>query len=259
MSKKAIFEEAPISRRKALTDAGMILGATALAMLPAAAGGQQHSKNENAKQPRFPWGYKKIDPEKAGQIAYEKYFKGECSFAAASGILIPLQEEIGEPYSSLPLDAFKFGHSGVVGWGTTCGTLIGAGIATAFIAGENGEQILNEVIKWYTNTSLPNFKPSNPKATIHTESVSHSPLCHISVGRWMKKARVTDYRSDPRKERCARLAGRVAKQTVIILNKWADGNLGKITKSHSAIAAFGLPAQNNCSDCHKQAAPSFAK
>ncbi|MGD8922266.1 MAG: C-GCAxxG-C-C family (seleno)protein [Candidatus Zixiibacteriota bacterium] len=257
MPKEVSFKKGPVSRRKVLTDAGLFLGATALAVLPAAAGGQLFAQEKTGKKSTFPWGYKKIDPEKAGQIAYEKYFEGECSYATASGILIPLQQEIGEPYSSLPLKAFRFGHSGVVGWGTTCGTLIGAGIATAFIAGDDGEQMLNEVMQWYTDTSLPKFEPSNPKATIHTESVSHSPLCHISVGRWMEKAGVTDYRSAPRKERCARLAGRVAKQTAIILNKWAEGKLGKPKASH--IATYGLPAQNNCTDCHSQNIPSLKK
>jgi hypothetical protein len=104
---------------------------------------------------KWPWGYKKIDPSKAAKIAYEKYYEGACCYGVVNGILVPLQEEIGEPYTSLPLEAFRFGHSGVVGWGTTCGTLIGVGIATGFIAGKTGEEILNKVINWYVETPLP--------------------------------------------------------------------------------------------------------
>jgi hypothetical protein len=252
MAKETIFNETPMSRRKVLTGAGILLGASAMAAVPGS-----KLLSQKGQGSKFPWGYKKIDPDKAGQIAYEKYFEGECSFATVSGILIPLQKEIGEPYVSLPLDAFKWGHSGVVGWGTTCGTLIGAGIALGLIAGDHGEQMLNELMQWYTVTDLPDFKPTNPKTDIHTESESQSPLCHISVGRWMAKANVGDFKSAKRRERCARLAGSVAKKTVLILNEWAEGKLGKPQESH--IAVYGLPAQNNCTDCHHQNIPSLGK
>jgi hypothetical protein len=247
-------EETKFSRRSVLAGAGKLLAGTAgLAMVSTA--GQGLLSKINAKEaPKWPWGYKKIDPARAAQIAYDKYYEGACCYGVVCGILIPLQDEIGEPYASLPLDAFRFGHSGVVGWGTTCGTLIGAGIATGFIAGETGEEILNKVIGWYCVTSLPNYNPVSPKSNIKNTSKSDSPLCHISAGRWMKKEGVA-FDSAPRKERCARLAANVATKAVSFLNEWAEGKMGVVPESQ--IKLCSIPAQNNCTDCHGRNVPSI--
>jgi hypothetical protein len=237
---KKVKEE--FSRRELLAGTGKIaLGAAALT-----AGGGLASMAE-AKGAKYPWPYKKVDPERAARIAYENWYKGYCCYATASGILVPLQESVGEPYTSLPLEAFVFGHGGVVGWGTLCGTLTGAGLATSFAAGKTGEKILNDVIYWYTATELPNFRPASPKATFKNINKSDSPLCHVSVGKWMKKEGVK-FLSPQRKDRCARLSADVASKTVMLLNDWADG---KYKPAHgSQVKAHQITAQNNCAECH---------
>jgi hypothetical protein len=253
MLEEIISEETKCSRRGVLLGAGRLLTGTAgLAMVSTI--GQGLLSKTNAKEaPKWPWRYKKIDPARAAKLAYEGYYVGACCYGVVSGILIPLRDEIGEPYTSLPLEAFHFGHSGVVGWGTTCGTIIGAGIATGFIAGKPGEDILNKVISWYCVTSLPNYSPVNPRANIKTTSKSDSPLCHISAGRWMKREGVP-FGSTPRKERCARLAADVAAKTATFLNEWADGKLGAVQESH--VKLYSMPAQNNCTDCHGRKVPN---
>jgi hypothetical protein len=205
-----------------------------------------------AKIPPIPWPYEKLDPEKVAKIAYENWYKHFCCYAVTSGILIPLQEEIGEPYTLFPIESTIWGHGGAVGWGTLCGTLTGVGIATGLIAGKDGEKILNDVIAWYTKTELPIYTPENPKATIKNQSKSNSPLCHISVGKWMKKEDVKFF-SPERKERCARLAADVATKTVELLNDWIDG---KYVPVHGSQAkTHDMPAQNNCANCHRAEIP----
>jgi hypothetical protein len=254
MEGKIVKQEKTFSRRVLFAGATKIAaGAAGIAILSTGAQGL-FSETSAVEKQKWPWGYKKIDPTEAAKIAYEKYYEGACRYGVVSGVLIPLQDEIGEPYISLPLDAFRFGHSGVVGWGTTCGTLIGVGIATGFIAGKTGEEILNKVINWYCVTSLPNYNPVSPKSNIKHTSKSDSPLCHISAGKWMEKEGVP-FGSAPRAERCARLAANVAAKAVTFLNEWAEGKMGVVQESQ--IKLYGIPAQNNCTDCHGRNVPNI--
>ncbi len=200
------------------------------------------------KPPLLPWPYKKLDPEKVAKIAYENWYKEFCAYAVTSAILLPLCKEIGEPYTSFPLESVRWGHGGVVGWGTTCGTLLGAGFALSLIAGKEGENILNDLIYWYTKSELPIYEPENPKARIRNRNKSNSPLCHISVGKWMKKEDVRFYTLE-RKERCARLSADVASKTVKLLNEWKDGKYTPVHKSQAKT--HQITAQNNCLECHR--------
>ena len=140
-----------------------------------------------AKNRKIPWGYKKLDPVRVGKIAYEGYYKDYCCYGVAKGILLPLQEDIGEPFTLFPLESTIWGQGGGVGWGTLCGALNGAGTATAIVAGKEGQNILNDLIAWYTRTELPIYKPSNPRTKIRRKSISDSALCHVSVGKWMEE------------------------------------------------------------------------
>jgi hypothetical protein len=230
------------SRRDLVIGAGKAAAAAAIFT----AGGLSLIPKAGARS-TYPWPYKKINPDKAAQIGYNNWYKNFCCYASASGILIPLQKLVGEPYTSLPIEAFVFGHGGTVGWGTLCGTLLGAGIATSFAAGKDGEKILNDVIQWYSTTELPIFKPEKPRAQFKNINKSDSPLCHVSVGRWMEKEGVK-FGSPQRKDRCARISADVARKTAQLLNVWADG---KYKPSHgSQVKTHEITAQNNCDDCH---------
>ncbi|WP_456475584.1 C-GCAxxG-C-C family protein [Candidatus Pyrohabitans sp.] len=251
-SKSIEMEKNRLSRRAFLAGTtgfaiGVAVGSGGLGLLSGCT-----SKPE--EKHKWPWPYKKIDPNKAAKIAYENWYKDFCSYAVASAILIPLQETVGEPYASFPVESTRWGHGGVLGWGTICGTLLGAGFATGLIAGREGEKILNDVMAWYTQTNLPIYTPASPKANIKNKSTSNSPLCHISVGRWMEKEDVKFF-SPERKERCARLSADVAVKTVELLNDWADGKYkpvhGSQAKTHQ------MPSQNNCVDCHGSKIPKL--
>ena len=86
-----------------------------------------------------------------------------------------------------------------------------------------------------------------PRATFKQKTVSNSPLCHISVGKWMK-VEGKPLGSPERKDRCARLAASVAFKVATMLNDWHDGKY-KIAYDGKQ-SACGITSQNNCTDCH---------
>lgn len=242
-----------ISRRDILTGAGKLAAGAALV---SASGLTVFSAAEAVKSgANYPWPYKKLDPERAADIAYENWYKGFCAYAVTSAILGQLQEKVGKPYTYLPIEAFSFGHGGTVGWGTLCGTLFGAGIATSFAAGKDGEKILNDVMAWYSDTNLPAYKPSKERAAVKNTNAAGSPLCHVSVGKWMAKEGVKFF-SPQRKERCARLSADVAARTVNLLNAHAEGTYKPEHKNQAKM--HQMTTQNNCTDCHGTSIPQVA-
>jgi len=202
--------------------------------------------------------YEKLDLDEVGRIAYENYFTVFCSQTVATGIFKPLAEKVGEPYASYPMDSFFWAHGGIEGWGTACGTLIGAGYVTALIAGkEDGGNMVNDLMDWYANTELPVYTPktmSSDGAPITNKSKSNSPLCHISVGKWMKKENVGFFTA-ARKERCARISADIAMKTAEMLNARADGKYVPSAVMLANAKAFQIPTQTNCGDCHSDGTP----
>ncbi|MCK5339788.1 MAG: C_GCAxxG_C_C family protein [Desulfobulbaceae bacterium] len=247
---KEIMNTPEVSRRQMLVGAGKM--AAGAAVLSAGLTTVISKAGADTGPMPTPWGYKKLDPQKVADAAYENWYKAYCCYAVASSILDPLREKIGGPYKHLPVQAFIFGHGGTVGWGTLCGTLMGAGLATSFAAGKKGEEILNDVIAWYGDTELPIYKPKNPRAQVINVNASESPLCHISVGKWMKKEGVA-LKSKERKDRCARIAADVAYKTTELLNKYAVGNFEMDNGSQSG--EYGIPSQNSCTECHGENVP----
>ncbi|GAB4388933.1 MAG: hypothetical protein Kow0025_11210 [Thermodesulfovibrionales bacterium] len=239
-----------LSRRQVLAGAGLAAAGAALF----SAGGLSLAAPALAKTAQaFP--YKKLDVEEVGRIAYENYFTRFCAGTVMMGLLVPLREKVGEPYTSFPMDVVNWAHGGVAGWGTVCGTLTGAGVVAGLVGGDNAEHLVNDMMFWYSETNLPIYKPAKPaQADIRNQSVSDTPMCHVSVGKWMKKEGVGFF-SPERKDRCARLSADVAMRMATLLNALADG---AYRPSHQAVAnvkQFGITAQLNCTECHGGGVP----
>ncbi len=254
MTKIANACDGMMSRRCMLQSAGRLaVGTVAVAALP----GTGLVPSARAADTRQPWPYKKLDPAEVGEITYNQWYSGLCMNAVLTGLFTPLRKSVGEPYTSFPIESFVWGHGGVVGWGTMCGTLLGASTATNLICGpgvaKDGEQIVNEVIHYYAGTQLPTFKPKSAKIAAQIPmSQSDSPLCHISVGKWMKRTN-HGFFSAERKDRCARLTANVAMETARRLNEWSDG---KFKAEHKLPAmVYNVTAQHNCSECHGSSVP----
>ncbi len=244
--------DGPLSRRGFLKNTGLVAATAGITLAASGAlnfGATAAAARESSST--LPWPYKKFSPEeikKVGEIAHDNWFKGFCSYAALSGIVEILRKKVGEPYISFPMEVTQFAHGGTAGWGATCGTLIGSGVAATLCAGPHvGEQIANEVNNFYATSALPLFVPSDPKAVITAHSISNSPVCHLSVGKWMKKQGV-GFLSPEQMERCGRVAADMAMKTVELLNLWADGKFEPTIKS--PVMANEIPSQNNCTECH---------
>lgn len=254
-------ESQSMSRRKVLIGTGALAAGMALTHV----GGLIKSAGATGgKTEKWPWPYKKLDPAKTAEICYNEWYRVFCGAAVINSVFTQLREEIGEPYVSFPSDAFVFLEGGQVGWGTICGSAAGANIVANLIIGPRidgahaGHQIANDIMQWYSETALPTFTPTTPRisAAIPT-TISESPLCHISVGKWMKAAN-KPLKSPERKDRCARVAASTAYKLVELLNQWKEGSYVS-EADFSCSKEFGITGQFNCTECHGDNVPEPPK
>ena len=212
---------------------------------------------------KWPWPYVKLDPAKTAELAYKEWYRVFCGAAVVSSVISQLRAKVGGPYKTFPIDAFVFLEGGLAGWGTICGANAGANVVSNVIIGpriageicENGSIIGANILKWYSETPLPVYTPKNPRAkTAIIKTTSNSPLCHVSVGKWMKAAGYP-IGSPERRDRCARLSASVAYKLVEDLNAWKDGKYKEDT-AWTPVSDFGITAQQNCSECHGSNIPT---
>ena len=252
MEKDADLGNKGVSRRQMMIGTGVLAASAAMVHL---GGLLKCAEAKDGATEKWPWPYEKLDPAKTAEIAYEEWYRVFCGAAVINSVFSQLREKVGEPYKSFPVDAFVFLEGGMVGWGTVCGSNAGAAIvANAIIGpriagGKEGHQISEDMLQWYSGAAMPIFAPKTPKvATQLVKTTSESPLCHVSVGKWMK-ASGYPITSPERKDRCARVAASVAFHLVELLNDWKDGKY--VAKStHTPVKDFGITAQMNCMECH---------
>jgi hypothetical protein len=244
------------SRRQFLTGAGGF-AAGAVGMAAVTGGGLDLLRKAEAvggPTEKWPWPYVKLSPEKTAEIAYTEWYRVYCGAAVISSVFSQLREKVGEPYTSFPVDAFLFLEGGISGWGTICGSNAGANIVTNLIIGPriadsaDGMLMGSEIMQWYSDTPLPVYTPNDPRVkTELPKTTSNSPLCHISVGKWMKAAD-KDLQSPERRDRCARVTASVAYHLVQLMNEWKDKKY--ITKGAIPARSYAINAQHDCTDCH---------
>ncbi|MDD5168856.1 MAG: hypothetical protein PHN75_08565, partial [Syntrophales bacterium] len=96
-------------------------------------------------------------------------------------------------------------------------------------------------------TYLPIYRPGKAKVNVLVQTVSNSPLCHISVGKWLKRADKA-IKGPEQRERCARLTADVAMKTAMLLNEWKDGSFRSTLMFH--LDKYNATTQSNCGECH---------
>lgn len=204
--------------------------------------------------PASPWQYVKLDVEEVRKRGHEGYYRGDCCFGAFVGIIEALRDKVGFPFDQIPVEMMGFGAGGVAGWGTTCGALIGASAAINLVTEKDlARKIVSELMGWYTVTPFPS-EQSNQYAVKHeylvkeyksdkelAQSVSNSPLCHVSVTEWCRTAKIASGAPE-RAERCGRLAGDVAARAAELLNANLDSPFAPVFKPSEATAG--------CTSCH---------
>jgi len=200
----------------------------------------------------LPWPYQPLDPETVRKTAHDGFYEHGCGHAGFAGILRHLVDKVGEPFSLLPLEMMGYASGGIKAWGTVCGALNGACAAIGLVCdSRTAGRIIDELMLWYTQSPLPGDISNgyaekgdygvDKKIPSLPQSISGSPLCHISTTRWCVKAGYTA-ESAERFERCARLSGDVAAKAVALLNDQAAGRF---------TAVYTLPeAASGCLACH---------
>ncbi len=239
-----------VLRGSQLTRRTVLFGGGALGVAAVAEGADAVS----APSQKWPWRYVKLDPQATAEIAYQEWYRIFCGAAVISAVFGQLREKVGEPYRSFPVEAFGFLEGGIAGWGTVCGACAGSNVVCNMILGprtassEEGMLMGSELLQHYASTALPTFVPKAPKTPGEIpKTVSRSPLCHLSVGKWMK-ASGKPLASPERMDRCARVTASMTREVVTLLNAWKDGAYR--TQGIIPGRKFGIQAQHNCTDCH---------
>lgn len=235
--------EKKVSRREFLAGAGgfaagaavgAMLGGGALNLVPSVLA---------AEGAKWPYPYKKLDPDTVRKAGYQAYYDGGCMYGAAVAIIGTLQKEVGAPFTNIPLDMFRYGEGGMAGWGTLCGALNGASAAINLVLPKpDYAAVVGELLGWYTGFAFPS-KDHDAYAKFKNQPTSAcgSPLCHASVSDWCKAAgkKVGD---PERLDRCAKVTGDVAAKAVEFLNAKVDGKFVAAWKPADEYAS--------CMECH---------
>lgn len=190
------------------------------------------------------WSYVPLDPEETARRAYVNYPDGSCMYGVFSSVISQLAEQIGEPFSSFPIQMMKYGHGGIGGYGTTCGSLNGAAALIGLLIPEKEVQniLITDLFQWYESAQLPVYSPSSPGLDYTPPtSVSESVLCHASNTKWGASSG-HKISSKERKERCRRLTSDVAAQTADMLNKYFSSDFIANTQDNESV--------RTCMTCH---------
>ncbi len=260
------MEKNNISRKDFLTNSSKYaMGAVAGVIGLNALAGNKVKAGTNAYE--WPWAYTELDPEALRVKAHTLYYSGkDCCSGVYGAFTDVLKEAIGEPWTNMPMEVMLFGRGGGVGWGATCGTLMGGAALISLVVDKAASTgLINELWGWYNSEQLPT--DSANAATYELikydgalpQNISGSPLCHQSVSQWCLVAgkSVGDVE---RKERCARIAGDIAAKTAELLNAHFAGTFTSTFVDSATVAAclgcHGSAAMNNvmthmeCATCH---------
>ncbi len=210
------------------------------------------------------WKYTPLDPKITSQVAYDSYEEGSCMYGVFTAIVSQLAAKVGEPWSSFPIQMMKYGHGGIGGTGTICGSLNGASALFGLLVADKQvrDALTACLFGWYEETAFPSFLPLNPLFDYTPPtSISHSVLCHASGTTWCKENGFA-VSSKERKERCRRLTADVAAQTVEILNEYYNNtfistplqqNVNTCISCHGSTGKVAnVSTKMSCTSCHQE-------
>jgi hypothetical protein len=267
-------------RRDFLTRSALLAGCAGLGLGTLAASGARAATGKleaSGRPPALPWGYQLLDPEKVRKLGHLASYVEGCGGGAFWAIMTVLKEKLGGPYSScmplpdrqellayladrkkrpMPQVMMLYTYSGMSGFGSLCGTVNGAAAAVSIaLPFKTADKIVPRLLRYYESTPLPTSRANNyaaggkyllPKLLAPgklPQSVSHSVLCHVSVGNWCQESGFASG-SKERLERCARLTGDIAAQAVVLMNSW---QAGKLESEHPLKLSA---ATESCRKCH---------
>ncbi len=253
-----------LSRRAFLGTGAATAGVVATGAIGSALLGTKAQAQTAPRQP--PWIIPQLDADAVRDAGYGFYWTNDpskgtnygCSYGVARALIESIQAglEPGSPWETLPLEMFKWGKTGCVESGTLCGALAGALPVFTLASPTCVVDMGGDLLRWYQETALPSTEMDYLNDTKHpffgqVQSVSGSPLCHVSVSLWCKASKKLST-SPERKTRCAKITGDVAKKAASILNQL----LAQGGRYQSLYASTGLPAAyEQCVHCHLDPQP----
>jgi hypothetical protein len=247
-------------RRNFLRNLGLL---AAGAVVSTGVGSLVNPQTVQAAAPALPWAFATLDTAVIRKRAYDNYWVGGCMYASGKALLDTLYETSGAPWDSIPADMFKYGKGGAFNWGTLCGALNGSLYVINLATGTSVDQLGPELIGWYTTNLFPsNLMDSYARFTNVKQTVSDSPLCHLSVGKWAEASRF-GINSDEKKDRCAKVAADTAAKAAELINAWKAGTFSGVYVPAAEFASClschnGAASQldneqglANCTECHE--------
>ena len=219
-----------------------------------------------------------LDVEKVRAYGYYCYHKlGGCGLGSSRALIQGFLDAHAlagtdpKGWAQIPLNLYQWGAGGGMGkWGTLCGSLAGSlGVLNLMdLHGALG----TAVMEWYVKQNFPLayttydtsldyagkgtlFAPI-ADADVKGHSVADSPLCHISVSKWVAAAHVKlgdkNLPNVPtqglKEDRCSKVTADTAAYTAYLLNEKLAGR---------NPAAWAKPAaMAGCYDCHDTYGPA---
>ena len=265
------MEKEQLGRRNMLARAGLAVGGlVTLGSLQAC--GEEDSSTPAPVQPTvadFPYDKHiaaayQLDPAAVQEAAYHAYYAGGCCHGSYSALVGHLSTTVGAPFSLLPPAFGKFGAGGIDGYGSICGSLLGAELVINMIVSDATarKNMIWELMRWYETYAFPSYVPAavdplesttlsfTGGAPAMTPIAPGSHLCHASVSKWCV-ANAVSAGSGDKKARCARLTADVAGKAVALINAY-------LAASPRAYGPIGVADPNNrCDGCHTAASATY--
>ena len=266
-----------LTRRSFLINGSMAAGALGLAAGFAGSLINPHEANAaNLELGTADFPHVQLDVEQIRRYGYYFYFNGGCGLGGARALLQGFLDGCTaagvdpKGWAQVPLSLYAWGGGGGPGGqGALCGAIAGSvGVLTLLnLHGALG----SAVYEWYTKQNFPSNNlilnsyvgpdpglagvSTTPPAPIPDDevlghAVPDSPLCHVSVSKWLTAAHAKlgqKYNDDGidkgvKEDRCAKVTGDTAAYTAQLLNNKLDGQ---------SPAAWVAPAHmKTCFDCH---------
>ena len=219
-----------------------------------------------------------LDVEKVRAYGYYCYHKfGGCGLGSSRALIqgfLDAHAAAGtdpKGWATIPLNLYQWGAGGGMGkWGTLCGSIAGA-LGVLNLMNLHGA-LGTPVMEWYVQQNFPlayttydtslNYAGGGtlfapiPDADVKGHSVADSPLCHISVSKWVAAAGVKlGDKNLPlvptqglKEDRCSKVTADTAAYTAFLLNEKLAGR---------SPAAWAAPAaMKGCYDCHDTYGPA---
>ncbi|MCX8044564.1 MAG: C-GCAxxG-C-C family protein [Desulfobacterota bacterium] len=212
--------------------------------------------------PAQPWPYPEFDVEQVRRRGYEFNYEKACMYGVIKAIAASAAVQYPYPWNTLPLDAFYYGRGGAYSWGTLCGTLNGGLFVLTLVLGDCPDAA-DDLMTWYIKTPLPTlYHDAYCRFRNQPRSVAGSPLCHQSIGSWIKVSGKGIHTPECF-ERCAKLTGDTAAYVASILNRIKKGDYKPANplpeEVHDCLGChFGQRAVKDdtitkmqCLDCHE--------